>query len=199
MSHALRSVSWTALAVVMLASSAQAQSVAARASSVRPAGVTPAGVAVQRRGGSPTLTLYGGLASGDNDWNMGPALAASFNWRIADAPFNIRLDPYFAYHSLDEGSVDGNLWFLGTTGNLELAFRPSGTTAEPYIFGGGGFYFRNASIDDGDGGEFDDSDLKGAFGFGGGVRFGGFTLEARLQDIGDFTTVGFLVGFRLGG
>jgi hypothetical protein len=130
---------------------------------------------------------------------MGPALAASFNWRIADAPFNVRLDPYFAYHSFDGGNVDGNLWFLGATGNLELAFRPAGTSAEPYMFGGAGFYMENWSIEDGDRRDLDNSDLKGAFGFGGGVRFGGFTLEAKLQDIDNFTNVSFLVGFRLGG
>jgi hypothetical protein len=130
---------------------------------------------------------------------MGPALGASFNWRIADAPFNLRVDPYFSYHSLDARAVDGNLWFLGATGNLELAFRAAGTSAEPYLFGGGGFFMQNWSIDDGDGSEIDDSDIKGAIGFGGGVRFGGFTLEAKLQDIDEFTNVSFLVGFRLGG
>jgi hypothetical protein len=143
--------------------------------------------------------LYGGLASGDNDWGMGPALAASFNWRVADAPFNIRLDPYFSYHSFDAGSTDGSLWFLGATGNLELAFRPAGTSAEPYIYGGGGFYFQNWSLEGPRDNDIEDSDLNGAFGFGGGVRFGGFTLEAKLQDIDNFTNVSFLVGFRLGG
>jgi hypothetical protein len=157
--------------------------------------------AVQSRTGNPSLTLFGGLASGDNDWDMGPALAASFNWHLPSAPFNLRIDPYFSYHSFDAGNADGNLWFLGATGNLELAFRPSGTSAEPYIYGGGGFYMQNWSIETGGpgDGEVDDSDLTGAFGFGGGVRFGGFTLEAKLQDIDEFTNVSFLVGFRLGG
>lgn len=151
----------------------------------------------RRTTSSPGLTLYGGLATGDNSFDLGPALAASFNWNISDAPFNLRIDPYFAYHSRDEGP-DASLWFLGATGNLELAFRASGTSAEPYLFGGGGFYYRNLSVDVGDG-DFDDSDFKGAFDFGGGVRFGGFTLEAKLQDIDEFTNVSFLVGFRLGG
>jgi hypothetical protein len=195
MFRVLRLITAAAFASTTLAATVQAQTASASAFSNKRTSAT-----VQRRtGGSPSLTLYGGLATGDNGFDLGPALAASFNWRIADAPFNVRLDPYFAYHSSDEGP-DASLWFLGATGNLELAFRPSGTTAEPYIFGGGGFYFRSISIE-GIGGDedFDDSDLKGAFDFGGGVRFGGFTLEAKLQDIDEFTNVSFLVGFRLGG
>ncbi|HEV8364299.1 MAG TPA: hypothetical protein VGQ52_12330 [Gemmatimonadaceae bacterium] len=195
MFRARRLITAAAFASTTLAATVQAQTASASAFSNKRTSAT-----VQRRtGGSPSLTLYGGLATGDNGFDLGPALAASFNWRIADAPFNVRLDPYFAYHSSDEGP-DASLWFLGATGNLELAFRPSGTTAEPYIFGGGGFYFRSISIE-GIGGDedFDDSDLKGAFDFGGGVRFGGFTLEAKLQDIDEFTNVSFLVGFRLGG
>lgn len=173
MSRVQRSFRWACLATVMLAGAAQAQ--------------------------NPRLTLSGGLASGDNGFDMGPALAASFNWRIADAPFNLRVDPYFAYHSTDSPGPDGSLWFLGASGNLELAFRPAGTSAEPYIFGGGGFYMRNISIDVAGPNELDDSEMKGGLGFGGGLRFGGFTLEARMHDIDEFTNVSFLVGFRLGG
>lgn len=194
MSHVIRSLGFSALGIALLAGSAQSQ-----AASFRSSKATPVTAAAQSAGG-PHLTLYGGLASGDNNWDMGPALAASFNWRLADAPLNLRFDPYFSYHSFDAESVDGSLWFLGGTGNLEFAFRPSGTTAEPYIFGGGGFYMQNWSIEAGGrDGEIDDSDIKGAIGFGGGVRFGGFTLEAKLQDIDEFTNVSFLVGFRLGG
>jgi len=193
MSRALRSFGWTSLATAVLVGTLQAQT-----SSFRSAGAKSATAVAQGRGGSPTLTLYGGLATGDNSFDMGPALAASFNWNIVDAPFNIRLDPYFAYHSRDEGP-DASLWFLGATGNLELAFRAAGTTAEPYLFGGGGFFFRSVSVDGPGDEEFDDSDLKGAFGFGGGVRFSGFTLEVRMHDIDEFTTLAFLVGFRLGG
>jgi hypothetical protein len=190
----IRSVAAASLASVILAGAVEAQMAAPRAFS------KTSSAAVQRtRATGPSLTLYGGLATGDNSFDMGPALAASFNWNIADAPFNVRLDPYFAYHSRDAGP-DATLWLLGGTGNLELAFRPTGTIAEPYIFGGGGLYFRNVSVDTGPGDEgFDESDLKGAFDFGGGVRFGGFTLEAKLQDVDEFTNVSFLVGFRLGG
>ena len=193
MSRALRSFGWMSLATVVLVGALQAQPSAFRAASTKSAGAV-----AQGRPGSPSLTLYGGLATGDNSFDLGPALAASFNWNISDAPFNIRLDPYFAYHSRDEGP-DASLWFLGATGNLELAFRAAGTTAEPYIFGGGGFFFRSVSFDGPGDEEFDESDMKGAFGFGGGVRFRTFTLEARMHDIDEFTTLAFLVGFRLGG
>jgi hypothetical protein len=192
MQFVLRSFIWSALAVGTLSTTTVAQ--AGFRSSSRSVDASVA----QGRAASPSLTLYGGLASGDNAFDMGPALAASFNWRIADAPFNVRVDPYFAYHSV-EGQGDGSLWFLGAMGNLELAFRASGTTAEPYIFGGAGFFFQNLTLDLPGEAEFDDSELKGGFGFGGGVRFGGFTLEARLQDIDEFTNVAFLAGFRLGG
>ncbi|MEW5915547.1 MAG: hypothetical protein AB1762_04045 [Gemmatimonadota bacterium] len=190
MRSVFRSCVWSAIALATAATAAMSQPAGLRSAR------TEAPIAVQGRGGSPTLTLYGGLASGDNAFDMGPALAASFNWRISDAPFNFRVDPYFAYHGVENG--DGSLWLLGALANLELAFRASGTTAEPFITGGAGFYFRNLSLDFGDE-EIDDSSLEGAFGFGGGVRFSGFTLEARLQDIDEFTTVAFLVGFRLGG
>lgn len=193
MSRVLRLVSHVMLAAALFARAVQAQTASVGGFSKRSTAT------VQRSTGSPSLTLYGGLATGDNGFDIGPALAASFNWNLPSAPFNVRLDPYFAYHSRDEGP-DASLWLLGATGNLELAFRPSGTTAEPYIFGGGGFYFRDFSVDTGPGDEdFDDSALKGAFDFGGGVRFGGFTLEAKLQEVDEFTNVSFLVGFRLGG
>ncbi|HJU74292.1 MAG TPA: hypothetical protein VJ717_11145 [Gemmatimonadaceae bacterium] len=187
MPRVLHSLCWGTLAAALWASTAQSQ-VAFRSA----AGKTPA-AAVQNGSGSPRLTLYGGLATGDNAFELGPALGASFNWSISGAPFNLRIDPYFSYHEA-EGDFDGSVWFLGTTGNLELAFRASGTDAEPYLFGGGGFYFRNVSIDD-----ESESDLTGAFGLGGGVRFGGFTLEAKMQDIDEFTNVAFLIGFMLGG
>lgn len=192
MLRVLRSISAASLAAAVLAGTVEAQAAFSRAS------VKPASVTAQRSTGSPSLTLYGGLATGDNGFEMGPALAASFNWNMRGAPFNLRLDPYFAYHSRDDGP-DASMWLLGATGNVEFAFRPTGTSAEPYIFGGGGFYYRSFSVDGPRDVDFDDSDLKGAIGFGGGVRFGGFTLEAKLQDVDEFTNVSFLVGFRLGG
>lgn len=186
MPRAIRMLCWGTLAAVVWTSSVLAQA------GFRSRAATTASAVQGVR--APRLTLYGGLATGDNGFDMGPALAASFNWNISDAPFNFRIDPYFAYHSADND--DASLWFLGTTANLELAFRATGTSAEPYLFGGGGFYFVNFDSDDPD---FDDSEFKGAFDFGGGVRFGGLTLEAKMQDIDEFTNVSFLVGFRLGG
>lgn len=189
MQRVLRSLCVGTLAFVVSADAASAQA------GFRSSMAKTSTAAVQRGGGSPRLTLYGGLATGDNGFDLGPALAASFNWNISDAPFNIRVDPYFSFHSAEGGS-DASLWFLGATANLELAFNAAGTDATPYLFGGGGFYYVNFDADDPD---FDESDMKGALGFGGGVRFGGFTLEARLQDVDEFTNVAFLVGFMLGG
>ena len=58
--------------------------------------------AAQRNAGVPRLTLFGGSATskgGRNNWDMGPALAASLSWKIPGAPFRARFDPYFEHHS----------------------------------------------------------------------------------------------------
>ena len=186
-----KSLCWTTFAAVLLSSSATAQ-VGFRSAA------KPAMQQQQQRGaGNPSLTLYGGLATGDGDFGIGPALAASFRWDLAQLPFDVRVDPYFAYHSTNEGP-DGSIWFLGASGNVEFPFRTAGSTTEPYLFGGAGFYFNSLSIDT-PGGDVDDTGFDAGFGLGGGVRFGGFTLEAKMRDIDEFTTVSFLVGFMLGG
>jgi hypothetical protein len=187
MSRLLKSFCLTSLATAVLASALPAQISASRVLTTKPASTTLQGSTAS----NPAVTLFGGLATGDGPFGMGPALAASFNWRVATMPVNFRLDPYFAYHSLDEGSGDGSIWFLGGSGNIELPFRTAGSSTEPYLFGGVGLYY--SSVDPGDSG------VDAGFGLGGGVRFGGFTLEAKMRDIDEFTTVSFLVGFMLGG
>jgi hypothetical protein len=62
----LRSFTYASLAVAMMAAAAHAQAAASRAYG------SSAGVAVQSRGGGPRLTLYGGLATGDNGFSAGP-------------------------------------------------------------------------------------------------------------------------------
>ena len=171
----------------------QSQALASRARPASGAAVTQTSTA-----SNPAISLFGGLATGDGAFNMGPALAASFNWRMTTIPVNFRLDPYFAHHSLDDSSVDGSAWFLGGSGNLELPFRSTTSSAEPYLFGGVGLYYRSLTIDTPGPGDVDDSGIKAGFGLGGGVRFGGFTLEAKMRDIDEFTTVSLLVGFMLG-
>lgn len=187
MSGVLKSFCWTSLATAVLASALPAQISASRVFTTKSASSTLQGSTAS----NPAITLFGGLATGDGPYGIGPALAASFNWRVPTMPVNFRVDPYFAYHSFDEGSSDGSLWFLGASGNIELPFRTSGSTTEPYLFGGAGLYY--AGSDPGDSG------VEAGFGLGGGVRFGGFTLEAKMRDIDEFTTVSFLVGFMLGG
>ncbi|MGH7695885.1 MAG: hypothetical protein ACRENH_12940 [Gemmatimonadaceae bacterium] len=153
-------------------------------------------VHLQRSGAGLSLTLYGGFEGAEDTWETGPAVAASLNWRLR-APLSVRVDPYFAYHS--GAGTDDNLTFLGATGNLEFAFRASGTTTEPYVFGGAGFY--RAKIDGRRGGDLDlnENDVKSVVGVGAGMRSRGFTLEGRLQNVAEFTSFTFLVGFRLGG
>ena len=194
MSRMFRSLCWTFLAMTTVTSLVQSQTLTSRAREASRAAVSAQGATAS----NPAITLYGGLATGDGSFNMGPALAASFNWRKATIPVNFRLDPYFAYHSLDDSAVDGSAWFLGASGNLELPFRSSTSSTEPYLFGGVGLYYRSLTIDTPGAGDVDDSGIKAGFGLGGGVRFGGFTLEAKMRDIDEFTTVSFLVGFMLG-
>jgi hypothetical protein len=160
---------------------------------VKPAGITAQDAVATR---NPRISIFGGLATGDGAFDMGPALAGSFNWKLEQFPVNFRLDPYFAYHTTN--SPDGSATFLGASANAEIAFATQGTS-EPYLFGGAGLYYNSISIDTPGPGEVDDSGVDAGFGLGGGVRFGGFTLEAKMRDIDEFTTVSFLVGFMLGG
>ena len=195
MSRLLRSSTWMLCASAVFATALSAQGSSARRLSAKPVGIAPQASAAA----NPSITLYGGLATGDGAFNMGPALGASFNWSLESLPFNFRVDPYFAYHSTEDDNADGSAWFLGASGNLELAFRTAESTTEPYLFGGVGLYYNSVSIDTPGPGDFDDSSVDAGFGLGGGVRFGGFTLEAKMRDIDEFTTVAFMVGFMLGG
>jgi hypothetical protein len=194
MPRVLMSLYVPALATAVLATAVPAQSAGLRVHRAAVGSSSSQGATAS----NPAITLYGGLATGDGSFNMGPALAASFGWRTSTMPVGFRLDPYFAYHSLDDSSADGSAWFLGASGNLEVPFKTAGSSTEPYLFGGAGLYYRSLSIDTPGAGDVDDSGIKAGFGLGGGIRFGGFTLEAKMRDIDEFTTVSFLVGFMLG-
>jgi hypothetical protein len=156
----------------------------------------PVTLQTQTSASNPRITLFGGLATGDGEFDMAPALAASFNWRLEQLPVNFRLDPYFAYHTA--GDPDGSATFLGASANAELAFTTQGSS-QPYLFGGVGLYYNSLSVEVPGGGDVDESGVDAGFGLGGGVRFGGFTLEAKMRDINEFTTVSLLIGFMLGG
>jgi hypothetical protein len=192
MKEVLRSACVAFVAGAMIVATADGQN--SRATSV---GFKRADLQAQPGASSnPRVTLFGGLATGDGDFGIGPALAGSFNWRLEQLPFNFRLDPYFAYHSASD--PDGSVTILGASANAEIAFTTEGTS-EPYLFGGAGLYYNSTSVELPGGGDADDSGVDAGFGLGGGVRFGGFTLEAKMRDINEFTTVSFLVGFMLGG
>jgi len=182
------------VALTSVVGSLQAQVQVPRARLVNAVGASAQGATAS----NPAITLYGGLATGDGAYRLGPALGASFNWNVTTIPFNFRLDPYFAHHSLDDSSVDGSAWFLGASGNVEFPFRSTTSSTEPYLFGGVGLFYRSLTFDTPGAGDVDDSGIKAGFGLGGGVRFGGFTLEANMRDIDEFTTISFLVGFMLG-
>jgi hypothetical protein len=186
----LASVGTCVLASVVISYSSSAQAGFRSAAGAR--------LTQETRAAGPSITLYGGLATGDGAFGLGPALAASFRWELAQLPFDLRLDPYFASHSLEDDG-DGSIWFLGASGNIEFPFRTADSNTEPYLFGGLGLYFNSLSIDIPGNGNADDTGFDAGFGLGGGARFGGLTLEAKMTDIDEFTTVSFLVGFRLGG
>lgn len=191
---AIRSTCLTFMAITTVASIAHSQSPVSHFRGASSATASAQGGTAS----NPAITLYGGFATGDGAFGLGPALGASFNWKWSTLPVNVRVDPYFAHHSTDDKAADGSAWFLGASGNLEIPFRTTGSSTVPYLFGGVGLYYRSLTIDVPGPGDIDDSGIKAGFGLGGGARFGGLTLEANMRDIDEFTTVSFLIGFMLG-
>jgi opacity protein-like surface antigen len=149
--------------------------------------------------GAPTMTgpdwsLYGGVASGDNPYDIGIAVGASGRWLRSDWPVAARGDLYFARHSGDIGVFDLSVNMVGVMGSAEYSF-PTTNRLKPYAFGGLGLFYSNVNSDyvsD----DYDSSTDLG-FGFGGGISFTPkFGIELRFMNIGGFNTVPILAAFR---
>jgi hypothetical protein len=161
-----------------------------------------AGVAQQEIGQGPKVTGLAGIATGDNT-DFGLAIAATFTWPISDLPINFRLDPILARYGIGtgylSGVVDGNLLVLGVGAAAQYDFKSStGGKNTPYVMGGLGLYYRRASIGSTvTPGDFNTSTTDFGLSVGGGVRLGDkLVLEGRVMDIGGFTTIPIMIGYR---
>ena len=156
---------------------------------------------------SPTMTgpdwsAYGGIASGDNPYDIGIALGGSGKWHRSDWPVAVRGDAYFAHHSGDIGSqfggLDLSINLFGVMGGAQYDFETTGKL-KPYAFGGLGIFYANVNVDyDGefDNGDYDSSTDLG-FGVGGGLKFTPrFGVEVRFMDLGGFNTIPILAAFH---
>lgn len=157
---------------------------------------------------STEFSLLGGLATGDADYDLGLALAGTFEWDLVGWPVNLRVDPYFSRHSGDCGPTFGDcsLTLLGAGGSLAYNFpTASGPTigATPaqrvwYIFGGLGIYRSSVDVDlDQVGLDGDVSSTDLGLQLGGGVKFPNrFRVEVRYLSVEEFSSFPILVGFR---
>jgi opacity protein-like surface antigen len=150
----------------------------------------------------PKWSLVGGVASGDNPYDLGLALGLSGRWNRSDWPVAIRGDGYFAHHSGDVGigfgGLDVSINIFGVMGSAEYAF-PTENKIKPYVFGGLGLFYSSISVDYD--GVFDDSAYDSStdlgLGIGGGINLTEkFGIELRFMDIGGFSTIPILAVFH---
>lgn len=202
-----RAVAVAAVLTPTLAAAALAQR-RADASTARPATMTRRDAMPANRNGvqqpaassmtGPQWSLFGGVASGDNPYDIGLALGGSGRWRRSDWPVAVRGDVYYAHHSGDIGTqfggFDVTINIFGVMGNAEYAF-PTENRLKPYVFGGLGIFYSNVNVDYE--GLFEDSAYDSStdlgFGVGGGIHLTDkFGLELRAMDIGGFSTIPIL-------
>ena len=146
----------------------------------------------------PDWSVFAGVASGDNPYDIGIALGGAGKWHRSDWPVAIRGDAYFAHHSGDFGSdlggIDLSINMFGVMGGAEYQFETTGNL-KPYAFGGLGLFYANVNVDYD--GVFEDSAYDSStdlgFGVGGGLKFTPrFGVEIRFMDIGGFNTIPIL-------
>ena len=149
----------------------------------------------------PDWSLFAGVASGDNPYDIGIALGAAAKWNRSDWPVAIRGDAYYAHHSGDVGTTFGgthvSINIFGAIGGAEYAFETE-NRLKPYVFGGIGLFYLNSSSDASAlaNGYYDGSTDLG-FGVGGGVKFTPkFGVELRFMDLGGFNTIPILAAFH---
>ena len=144
----------------------------------------------------PKWSFFGGVASGDNPYDMGLAVGGTGRWQQSNWPVAFRGDAYFAHHSggISEqfGGYDISVNIFGMMGNAEYAF-PTQSRLKPYAFGGLGLFYSKVNLDYD--GVFDayDSSTDLGFGIGGGMHLTEkFGLELRFMDLGGFSTIPLL-------
>jgi opacity protein-like surface antigen len=149
---------------------------------------------------NPTITLMAGIATGDNNLDVGIMVGASFGWDLKGVPLDIRFDPSLARYSGGSTGVDASLLKLGIPAAIQYDFTTTGNT-KPYIMGGVGLFYSRYSADiNTPGGNVGGSDSNSDLGItvGGGVRFNQrLGLELRIIDVDSFTTIPILLTYRM--
>jgi opacity protein-like surface antigen len=148
---------------------------------------------------NPTVTLLGGLATGDNSLDVGLFLGASFGWDIPGAPITFRFDPSLARYGGGGVGYDLSMIQLGIPAAVEYEFKTTGRS-KPYVMGGLGLYYSRYDVDGSGtpGVGATGSDTEFGIAIGGGVRVTSrLGFEGRIIDVGAFTTIPLLVTWRL--
>jgi outer membrane protein with beta-barrel domain len=171
---------------------------------VKPAATAPAPRVAQPQPtpatAGPQWSMFGGVASGDNPYDIGIALGADARWHRPDWPVAVRGDGYFAHHGGDIGggavfgSIDLSINIFGVLGSAEYSF-PTTSTLKPYVFGGLGLFYSSVNVDYN--GAFNDNAYDSStdlgLGIGAGLYFThNFGMELRFMDIGGFNTIPIL-------
>jgi hypothetical protein len=199
-----RAVAVAAVLTPALASAALAQRRAdagvptlARREAVAPVRTVPQQPATPTMTG-PEWSLFGGVASGDNPYDIGIALGGSGKWRRSDWPVAVRGDVYFAHHSGDIGSqlggADISVNLFSVLASAEYAF-PTENRLKPYAFGGLGISYANSDVESSVdiGNSYYDNSTDLGFGIGGGIHLTSkFGLELRFMNMGGFNTIPIL-------
>ena len=156
---------------------------------------TLASTSLAQRANVSSVRVFGGVASGDNPYDIGIAAGATVTWRRSEWPVAVRADGYYAHHSGDLGSqlggYDISVNIYGFVGAAEYAF-PTENRLEPYVFGGLGLFYSDVSQDYD--GVFEDDTYESStdlgFAVGAGMKLTRrLGLELRFMDIGDFSTI----------
>lgn len=189
----------TAMVVAGLFVAARADAQRVAPVSLRKAG-NPTDVPQQRpTRTNPTFTLHAGIATGDNQLDVGIMVGGSFGWDIKGLPIDVRFDPSIARYGGGDGNVDLSSILLGIPVAVEYEFATAGK-AKPYVMGGVGMYYNRVSVEvnsPGFGISRTDSDTDLGIAFGGGIRFNErFGLEGRVIDVNSFTTLPILLTIR---
>ncbi len=185
--------------LVFLASTAGAQQM--ERSAFTPAKALASAEQPRSSGANPSVTLMGGIATGEGSLDMGLFFSTSWGWRLAGTSLVFRFDPSLGYYTGGNSGRDVSQLLLGFPVALEFEFNTV-SFPRPYVNGGVGVYYSRFSIDDGDDVPFDDdrsaSETDVGLNIGGGLRFTPkLGLEVRLIDVSGFTTIPIMLTYRI--
>jgi hypothetical protein len=199
----------SAVLIALVASVSEAQTRAAVTAGVSQARKAPGVIAPKRNparqdaaaANRPKFSLHAGIASGDNELDLGFALGGAATWDMADWPVDVRGDLYFARHGGDVGGVDLSLSLFGASGQVVYVFPTTNSAMSPYILGGLGLFYSSFDIDvdafPGVEDSYGDSSTDLGLLIGGGLNFSQrLGAEIRFMSVDDFTTFPILLVIR---